>query len=38
MDKKDLIKHVEAGLSTYKIAELENLSNSTIRYWMRKYD
>lgn len=38
MDKETLIKHVEAGLSTYKIAELENSSNSTIRYWMRKYD
>jgi hypothetical protein len=38
MDKETLIKHIESGLSTYKIAKLVNTSNSTIRYWLRKYE
>ena len=37
MEKETLLKHIEAGLSSYNIANLENLSNSTIRYWLKKY-
>jgi len=37
MDKNKLKEYCDNGLSSYKIAELENLSPTTIRYWLKKY-
>jgi hypothetical protein len=38
MDKDVLASYTEAGLSTYKIATIENKAPSTIRYWLNKYN
>jgi len=38
MDRDLLSSYVEQGLSTYKIANIENKSQSTIRYWLKKYN
>lgn len=37
MEKDKLKKYCEDGLSTYKIAKLENKSSTTIIYWLKKY-
>ena len=38
MDITKLIKYIEDGLSTYDIAKFENLGQTTIRYWLNKYN
>ncbi len=38
MEYKDLKECVESGLSTYKIAKKFNKGQSTIRYWLKKYN
>ena len=38
MDKNILIELVEQNLSTYSIAKTLNLSQTNIRYWLKKYD
>ena len=37
MNKEILTKHIEAGLSSYQIAKIENYSASTVRYWLKKH-
>jgi predicted RNA-binding Zn-ribbon protein involved in translation (DUF1610 family) len=37
MDKDKLKKYCDNGLSSYKIAKLENLSPTTVIYWLKKY-
>jgi predicted RNA-binding Zn-ribbon protein involved in translation (DUF1610 family) len=37
MDKDKLKKYCEDGLSSYKIAKLENISSTTVIYWLKKY-
>jgi hypothetical protein len=38
MEKDTLIKLIETGLSQQRIAEELNCSQSTIRWWLKKYD
>lgn len=38
MDKEYLESLIEEGLSTYKIADRVGKCNSTVRYWIRKYN
>lgn len=38
MNKDTLNQYLLEGYSTYKIAELTNKSQTTIRYWIKKYD
>lgn len=38
MDRKHLESLIEEGLSTYKIAERVGKGQTTVRYWIRKYD
>ena len=38
MEEAHLKELVEKGLSTYKIAALENVASSTVRYWLRKFN
>jgi hypothetical protein len=38
MDKEILKKHIENRFSSRKIAELENTSQTNVRYWLKKYD
>jgi len=37
MNKDNLIKEIEEGLSTRNIADKHNISQSTVRYWLTKY-
>lgn len=37
MEKEQLEKYINQGLSTYEIAEKINVSRSTIRYWLNKF-
>jgi predicted RNA-binding Zn-ribbon protein involved in translation (DUF1610 family) len=37
MDKDKLKKYCEDGLSSYKIAKLENVSSTNVIYWLKKY-
>lgn len=38
MDRGLLASYVEAGLSIYKISNIEHKAPSTIRYWLNKYN
>jgi len=38
MDKCLLQRYISDGLSSHKIAKLENCSATTIKYWLNKYD
>lgn len=38
MEKELLIKHIKDGLSTRRIAELTGKGQTTVRYWLKKYD
>lgn len=38
MNKELLIKAIEQGLSTWKLAEKFNTTQSNIRYWLKKFD
>lgn len=38
MDKKLLEQYITNGISSYKIAELEGKSQTSIRYWLKKYN
>jgi hypothetical protein len=38
MEKEMLLIYVKSGYSTHKIAELTNKSQTTVRYWLKKYD
>jgi 5-methylcytosine-specific restriction endonuclease McrA len=38
MDKEILINLVEKGFSTYEISNEVNKSQTTVRYWMKKYN
>lgn len=38
MDKDKLKIYCENGLSSHKIAKLENVSQTTVRYWLKKYN
>lgn len=37
MNKELLIKYCNDGFSTYKIAKIENKSQTTVTYWIKKY-
>jgi len=37
MNKEELLQMIKNGMSTYKIAENLSKSQTTIRYWLRKY-
>ncbi len=37
MDKNQLIKFCNDGYSTYKIASVYDVSQNTVRYWLKKY-
>jgi len=38
MEKELLIQQINQGYSTWKIAELNNTTQSNIRYWLKKYE
>ncbi len=38
MEKEILEKYINDGLSSYKIAEITNHGQTTIRYWLKKYN
>ena len=38
MDKELLIQQINQGHSTWKMAELNNTTQSNIRYWLKKYN
>jgi Zn finger protein HypA/HybF involved in hydrogenase expression len=38
MDKDLLVSYINQGLSTTRIAQLTNKGQSTIRYWLKKYN
>lgn len=38
MDKEILIKYCNNGLSTYKIAKLLGIGQTSVRYWLKKYN
>lgn len=38
MDKMKLERYIAQGLSSHKIAELENKSQTSIKYWLTKYE
>lgn len=38
MDREYLVSLIEEGLSTYKIAERVGKCQTTVRYWIRKYN
>lgn len=37
MDKNELIKLIDDGMTTYAIAKHMNTSQTNVRYWLRKY-
>lgn len=38
MEKELLIQQVEQNFSTWKIAEINNTTQSNVRYWLKKYN
>lgn len=38
MEKEILIQYINQGLSTWKIAKLLNITQPSVRYWLKKYD
>jgi len=38
MDKNKLIEYCDLGLSSYSIANKENISQTSVRYWLNKYN
>lgn len=38
MEKEILLKYINQGLSTWKIAEICNMSQPNVRYWLKKFD
>lgn len=38
MDKEYLLELIDNGLSTYKISEITNKSQTTVRYWLKKFN
>jgi 5-methylcytosine-specific restriction endonuclease McrA len=38
MNKEDLILDIESGLSSYKLSAKYNKSQTSIRYWLKKYN